>query len=212
MATLLIGATTVFAELQTDLDRIWRVDPPQRSGLWNFLHERLLSFGMVLTIGFLLIVSLVVSAVLAALSKYWEGLLANGMGLLMHAVDFLVSFGLLTLLFAMIYKILPRARIAWRDVWIGAAITSLLFGVGKLLIGLYIGTTGVASSYGAAGTVVVILLWVYYSAQIFLLGAEFTKIYAHRHGSRTARRPVRESAERGHGRAAASPGSGTRPP
>jgi membrane protein len=181
--TLLLGATTVFGELQNDLDRIWKAKPRDGSGIWNFLRTRLLSFGLILAIGFLLIVSLVVSAALAALGKYWSGLLGGGMEVLLHAIDFVLSFAVLTGLFAIIYKMLPRVPIAWRDVWTGAAFTSLLFGIGKLLIGLYIGKSGVASSYGAAGTVVLLLVWVYYSAQIFLLGAEFTKVYAQRRGS-----------------------------
>jgi membrane protein len=187
IVTLFLGASTVFAELQTDLDRIWKVRSSEHGGVRDFLVPRLLSFGMVLAIGFLLIVSLVLSATVAALGKLWADRLAGGVELLMHGADLLVSICAMTLLFAMIYKILPRTRIAWRDVWIGAAITSLLFSVGKVLVGLYIGKTGAASGYGAAGAVVLVLLWVYYSAQIFLLGAEFTKVYAHRHGSRTAR-------------------------
>jgi membrane protein len=206
VAVLLVGASSVFAELQSDLDRIWKVEPSKRTGIWNFLRTRLLSFGMVLAVGFLLVVSLVVSAILSALGKYWSGLFPKGMEIFMHAADFVVSFLVLTLLFAMIYKILPRARIAWHDVWIGAAVTSLLFGVGKLLIGLYIGKTGVASSYGAAGTVVLLLLWVYYSAQIFLLGAEFTKIYAHHHGSRDPDKARSEEARRDRVKAVPSPG------
>ena len=184
VVTLLLGASTVFSELQSDLDRIWKVRPSEHGGVREFLVPRLLSFGMVLAIGFLLIVSLVVSAALSALGKYWSERFGGGVELLMHGGDFLVSFGVLTLLFALIYKILPRTRIDWRDVWTGAAITSALFVVGKLAIGLYLGRTGAASGYGAAGAVVLVLLWVYYSAQIFLLGAEFTKVYAHRHGSR----------------------------
>jgi len=181
---LLVGASTVFSELQSDLDRIWKARPPEHGGVRELIVPRLLSFGMVLALGFLLIVSLVVSAGLSALGKYWAERFGGGLELLMHGGDVVVSFGVLTLLFAMIYKILPRTRIAWRDVWTGAAITSALFVVGKLAIGVYLGRTGAASGYGAAGAVVLVLLWVYYSAQIFLLGAEFTKVYAHRHGSR----------------------------
>jgi membrane protein len=186
IVTLLVGASTVFAELQSDLDRIWKVRPSDHGGWRELVVPRLLAFGMVLAIGFLLIVSLVLSATVAALGRFWADRIGGGVELLMHGVDLLVSIGAMTLLFAMIYKILPRARIAWGDVWIGAAITSILFSVGKVLVGLYIGKTGAASGYGAAGAVVLVLLWVYYSAQIFLLGAEFTKVYAHRHGSRTA--------------------------
>jgi membrane protein len=180
---LIIGATTVFTELETNLNRIWKVEPAKGTGLWHVLHTRLLSVGMVLAIGFLLIVSLVVSAAIAAWGKYWSGWF-GGLEALLHAANFVVSVAIITVLFAIIYKFIPSVAIRWRDVWIGALVTSLLFSLGKFLIGLYIGKSGVESSYGAAGALVVLLLWVYYSAQIFLLGAEFTKVYAESHGSR----------------------------
>lgn len=181
--TLLLGATTVFAELQSALDRIWRVPERQKaSGLWGLLRARVLSFGMILGIGFLLIVSLLASAGLAALSRAWSPLLGEGEALA-HVIDLVVSLAVITTVFAMIYKIMPRADIRWPDVWLGALVTALLFTIGKFAIGLYIGKSGVASGYGAAGSLVVLLLWVYYSAQIFLLGAEFTWLYAHRFGS-----------------------------
>ena len=180
---LLIGATTVFAELETNLNRIWKVEEDEGSGIWHFIRTRLLSFGMVLAIGFLLIVSLVVSAGIAAWGKYWSGWF-GGMEALLHVANFLVSVAIVTVLFAIIYKLMPRVTIHWRDVWIGALVTSILFSLGKFLIGLYIGKSGVESSYGAAGALVVLLVWVYYSAQTFLLGAEFTKVYAESHGSR----------------------------
>lgn len=181
--TLVIGATTVFAELQSDLDRIWRVPAPAKeNNILNLLRSRLLSFGLVLGLGFLLLVSLIVSAAIAALGKWWNGIF-NGWEVLLHALEFSVSLASSTLLFAMIYKIMPRARIAWRDVWIGAAVTALLFGSGKFLIGLYLGKAGVASGFGAAGSLVVLLVWVYFAAQIFLLGAEFTWVYSHEYGS-----------------------------
>jgi membrane protein len=182
---LLLGATSVFGELQNDLDRIWRAPAQLKSGLWSMLRTRLLSFGMILGIAFLLMVSLVLSAALSALSKWWGPAFA-GWQLLAHTLDALVSFGLMTIVFAMIYKVMPRVRIEWRDVWTGAAVTALLFAVGKTLIGLYLGRSSVASAFGAAGSLVVVMLWVYYSAQIFLLGAEFTRIYAHTRGSRQA--------------------------
>ncbi len=183
-ATLLVGATTVFAELQDALDRIWRApDRDKGGGIWGLLRARVLSFGMIMGIGFLLMVSLVLSAALAGLSKWW-GPMFGGWKVLASVFDFAISFGLVTLVFAMIYKIMPRVQVAWRDVWTGAAVTSLLFTIGKSLIGLYIGQSGVASGYGAAGSLVVLLVWVYYSAQIFLLGAEFTWVYAHSAGSR----------------------------
>ncbi len=182
VVVLVVGATTVFGELQNALDRIWRAPARQQSsGWWNLLRTRLLSFGMVLGIAFLLMVSLVLSAALAALGRLWA---FPGWEALSHALDIAVSFGITTALFAMIYKFIPRVHVAWHDVWIGAAFTAILFAVGKFLIGLYIGKSAVASTFGAAGSLVVLMLWVYYSAQIFLLGAEFTWVYAHEHGSR----------------------------
>jgi membrane protein len=184
--TLAIGATTVFAELQSDLDRIWRVPAPATvSSIWGLLRSRLLSFGLVLGLGFLLLVSLVVSAAIAAFGKWSYGFF-EGREAYLHALNFGISFAITTLLFALIYKLMPRASIAWRDVWVGAAVTSLLFEIGKLLIGLYLGTTSVASGFGAAGSLVILLVWVYFSAQIFLLGAEFTWVYSHEYGSKAA--------------------------
>ena len=184
VVVLLLGATAVLGELQSALNRIWRVEvPKEESGIWRLLRTRLLSFGLVLGIGFLLIVSLVVSAALAALGDWWGGWL-EGWDVLLEILNFAVSFGIFTLLFAMIYKIMPRAVISWRDVWIGSAVTALLFTTGKVLIGLYLGKSGLGSGYGAAGSLVMLLAWVYYSAQIFLLGAEYTWVYANRHGSR----------------------------
>ena len=184
VAILLLGATAIFAELQSALDRIWRVPAPQaESGIWYLLRTRLLSFGLVLGLGFMLTVSLVVSAALAALGKWWGGWF-EGWDVFLEILNFAVSFGIFTLLFAMIYKIMPRANIPWRDVWTGAAVTSLLFTIGKVLIGLYLGKSSLASGFGAAGSFVVLIAWVYYSAQIFLFGAEYTWVYANRHGSR----------------------------
>ncbi|HYG54605.1 MAG TPA: YihY/virulence factor BrkB family protein [Burkholderiales bacterium] len=175
VATLLLGAMTVFGELQNDLDRIWRAPPdPETKGWWKLVRARMLSFGMVLGMAFLLMVSLAVSAVVSALGTWWGS----------HFLDWGINFLLMTLMFAMIYKIIPRARIEWRDVWIGAAVTSALFAVGKVLIGLYLGRSSVASAFGAAGSLVAMMVWVYYSAQVFLLGAEFTRVYAHARGSR----------------------------
>lgn len=180
---LLVGATTVFAELQDSLDRIWDVPRRRDGGLWSLLRTRLLSFGMILGIGFLLMVSLVLSALLSALGKFWGPAFGHWI-LVARFLNIAISFGLVMTVFALIYKIMPRAKVAWTDVWIGAGFTALLFTVGKYLIGLYIGQSSVASVFGAAGSVVVMLLWVYYSAQIFLLGAEFTWAYAQRLGSR----------------------------
>ena len=187
--TLLLGATSVFAELQSSLDRIWRAPAlPQTSGLWTLLRQRLLSFGMIVSIGFLLLVSLVVSAALSALGT-WSGGFLPGWEVLLQVVNLVVSFGITTVLFAMVYRILPRVWVAWTDVWIGAAVTALLFNVGKLAIGLYLGKAGVTSGFGAAGSLVAILVWVYYSAQVFLLGAEFTWVFAHSRGSRAGETP-----------------------
>ena len=176
-ALLIAGASTVFGELQNALDRIWRAPARAKSkGWWTLLRTRVLSFGMILGIAFLLMVSLVVSAMISALGNWWG----------LHLFDIVVSFALMTVLFAMIYKIMPRVRIAWGDVWVGAAVTSALFAVGKWAIGLYIGRSSVGSAFGAAGSLVVVMVWVYYSAQIFLLGAEFTRLYAEERGSRAA--------------------------
>lgn len=180
---LLVGATTVFGELQNALDRIWRAPKQRPNGLWNFIRSRLLSFGMVMGIGFILMVSLVVSAGLAAVGRLWGTLFAEWQ-VLASILDFVLSFAFTTSVFALIYKTMPRVRVDWSDVWIGAAVTALLFTAGKFLIGLYIGKSGITSGFGAAGSLVVVLLWVYYSAQIFLLGAEFTWAYAQTFGSR----------------------------
>lgn len=180
---LLIGATTVFAELQSALDRIWHVPEREKpSGVWAVLRARLLSFGLILGLAFLLMVSLLVSAALAAFGSWFGGLMPGSEALL-HMLNVVISLGIVTVLFAMIFKLMPTARIAWRDVWIGAAVTAVLFELGKLAIGLYLGKSGVNESFAAAGSLVVLVAWVYYAAQIFLLGAEFTKVYANEHGS-----------------------------
>ena len=180
---LLIGATTVFGELQDALDRIWRA--PERAkggGLWTLLRTRFLSFGMILGIAFLLMISLVVSAGVSALGKWWQPVF-GGWEILAQIVTFVFGLVVTTVAFAMIYKLMPRVKVRWHDVWIGAVVTSLLFSLGRFLIGLYIGKSGVASGFGAAGSLVVVFVWVYYSAQIFLLGAEFTWVYANTFGS-----------------------------
>lgn len=178
LVALVVGATTVFAELQSALDRIWRVPPSARGrGIWHLVRSRVLAFGLVLGIGFLMMVSLVVSAGTSALGRWASGVLPQW-ELWLQLLNTGVSLGMATLLFAMIYKVMPRARVAWRDVWVGAAVTAVLFEIGKYLIGLYIGKTSVTSSLAAVGSVVVLLVWVYYAAQVFLLGAEFTWAYA----------------------------------
>ena len=180
---LVIGATTVFAELQSALDRIWHVPEREKpTGVWAILRARVLSFGLILGLAFLLMVSLSVSAAVAAFGTWTSGLMP-GWGLLLQAFNILLSIGISTVLFAMIYKFMPTAKIVWHDVWIGAVVTSVLFEVGKAGIALYIGKSGVNESFAAAGSLVVLLAWVYYAAQIFLLGAEFTKVYANEHGS-----------------------------
>ena len=183
-AFLFIGATSVFAELQDALDRIWRAPLRVNTfGLWRLVRARLLSFGMILGIGFLLMVSLAFSAGVAALSKWWDALF-YGWATVAFIINLTASLMLSTAVFAMIYKLMPRVQIDWRDVWIGAVVTALLSVTGKFLIGLYLGRSGISSRFGSAGSLVVDLLWVYYSAQVFLFGAEFTWAYSHKFGSR----------------------------
>ena len=180
---LLIGATSVFGELQDALDRIWRAPArTQVGGLWGLLRARLLSFGMILGLAFLLMVSLVLGAGMAALGRWW-GAWFTDFELVAQVINALLSFALTSAVFAYIYKFMPRVRVEWRDVILGAVVTALLFTLGKTLISLYIGKTGVASGYGPAGSLVVLLVWVYYSAQVFLMGAEFTWVYARTFGS-----------------------------
>ncbi len=184
LITLLIASTSAFAELKDSLDIIWDAEPYQRSGWLNLLRARFLSFGLILTLGFLLLVSLLVSAFLAALQKKW-GPWFSEMAWLSEGINSSIAFIVVTALFAFIYKWLPEPRIAWRDVAVGAVVTAALFTVGKFLIGFYLGNSAVASSFGAAGSLMVILLWVYYSSQIFFFGAEFTRVYADHCGSRS---------------------------
>lgn len=175
---VLLGATATFAELQTDLDRIWRVPAKEKpSGLWGWLRSRVLSFGLVLGFAFMLMISLVVSAALAAAGE-WLGGGNAAASVFANVLNFIASLALFTVLFAMIYKIMPTAKISWHDVWMGAAVTALLFNVGKSLIGLYLAKSSVASGFGAAGSFVLLVAWFYYSAQIFLFGAEYTWVYA----------------------------------
>ena len=179
---LLVGAASVFVELKASLDEIWGIEPPKGRAVVAFLRARLHSFGMVLVLAFLLLVSLVVSAALAVLERY-AGAIWGGSYELFALASSAIAFAAIASLFAVIYKVLPEAPLSWRDVWIGALFTAVLFTLGKSLIGLYLGRGAVASSFGAAGSVVALLLWVYYSAQIFFLGAEFTRQYALRLGS-----------------------------
>lgn len=177
VVTLLLGATAIFGQLQDALNNVWSVAPKPGAAITTLLRKRLHSFALVVGIGFLLLVSLVMSAALTGFSRYLERVLDLPVDFLQIA-NFVVSFAIITLLFAMTYRILPDVKIAWRDVWLGSLLTSLLFVVGKTLIGFYLGRTGVASAYGAAGSLVVILLWVYYSSLIFFFGAEFTRVHS----------------------------------
>lgn len=197
IGVLLVGATTVFGELQSALDRIWKVPEAKKpSGIIGLLRARLLSFGLILGLAFLLMVSLVVSAALAAFGS-WSGALLPGWEVLLHVLNTAVSLLFLTVLFAMIFKFMPSARVAWRDVGTGAFVTAILFEIGKVLIGLYIGKSQMSESFAAAGALVVLLAWVYYAAQIFLLGAEFTKSYADMHGSLSGpRKPPQDNPTR----------------
>lgn len=183
VVTLAFGASGLFSQLQDAMDTIWEVAPDPDLGLLDKIKTRLFSFTMVAVILFLLLISLVVSAGLSALNEALTGLMPET-GVLLLIVNFLISLVVIILLFALVYKYIPSVKIAWRDVWIGAIITGILFTIGKEAISLYIGQSSTASSYGAAGSLVILLLWVYYAAQIFFLGAEFTQVYANQHGSR----------------------------
>ncbi|HLX09702.1 MAG TPA: YihY/virulence factor BrkB family protein [Thermoanaerobaculia bacterium] len=175
---LIFGASGVFVQLQQSLNRIWGVVPKPGAVLTSLLRKRLLSFAVVIGIGFLLVVSLLLSAALAALGNLLEHRYHLPVTLL-HTANILASFVLITLLFGLIYRLLPDVQLAWRDVLLGAVVTSVLFGIGKTLIGFYLGRTGAASAYGAAGSLVMLLSWIYYSALVFLLGAELTRVYLH---------------------------------
>ncbi len=180
---LLFGASGVFGQLQTSLNAIWGVQPKPGRGVLGIIRDRILSFGFILVVGFLLLVSLLLTAAISFVGQGF-GEMVPGMEALVQLLNVILSLGVITLLFAMMFKFLPDAKIAWRDVWIGAFITALLFSVGKFALGLYLGRSGVASSYGAAGALIVLLLWVYYSSQILFFGAELTQVYANRFGSR----------------------------
>lgn len=183
IGTLFVGASGAFVELQQALNKIWKVQCPPGSVWLRVIRERFLSFGLVLGLGFLLIVSLLVSAAVAAVGNF-VGHLSPWPVFLLESVDFVVSSAVVALLLAMIFRYLPDAIIGWNDVWMGAAVASLLLAAGKALIGFYLARSTVASAYGAASSLIIILTWVYYSAQIVLFGAEVTQIYSHQHGSR----------------------------
>ncbi|MCV3214554.1 YihY/virulence factor BrkB family protein [Plectonema radiosum NIES-515] len=182
IVVLIFGATGLFTELQDALNTIWEVQPKPGRAVKNMVRNRFLSFAMVLGIGFLLLVSLVVSGVLAAFIAYFNNLIP-GIDFIWQIVNFLLGFAISTVLFGLIFKVLPDVKITWSDVWIGAAITSLLFSFGRFVLGQYLGNGSFGSTYGAAGSVVVVIAWVYYAAQILFFGAEFTQVYARRYGS-----------------------------
>jgi len=195
IVTLFIGANTALAELKAGLDQIWDVPSEKRTGFWYFIRTRVMSAGLILALGFLLLVSLVISAAMTGLERFWGG--EEVVSFVVGWLNVAVSFGLVVVLFGTIYKVLPSVRIAWRDVTIGAVVTALLFTVGKFAIGAYLGNSTLAGTYGAAGSVVLLLVWVYYSAQIFLLGAEFTRSYAYQLGSFCPARKARAAAATG---------------
>lgn len=181
--TLLFGASGVFGQLRDSLNTIWEIKPPKETGIWPFLRDRFFPFMLVLGTGFLLLASLVLSAVIAGLEQYASAWLPRAAAL-WEGLHVAVSFVIVSLLFAMIYKFLPATHVAWRDVWLGAAITAVLFMVGKVALGLYLGKASVGSAYGAAGSLVVLVVWIYYAAQILFFGAELTQVCARRYGSR----------------------------
>jgi len=190
IVTLLIGATGVFGQLQDALNTIWEVEPKKEGGIMAMLKKRFLSFSMVLGTAFLLLVSLIITTILSILNNYFSNFL-GGAGIIAQVINLAVSIGVITLIFAMIFKVLPDAEVSWRDVWIGALVTAILFSIGRTILGQYLGSTTATSAYGAAGSLVILLLWVYYSAQILFMGAEFTQVYA-KH-TRSAIRPSEDA-------------------
>ncbi len=186
--TLLVGASGAIGQLQDALNTIWEVQPKPGQGIMGFVRTRILTFSMVLVIAFMLLVSLVISAGISGAGQYLESAIAIP-AIALQGANLLVSFLVISVLFSLIYKFLPDVQIRWKDVWIGGCVTSLLFSVGKFLIGLYLGRGSVTSAFGAAGSLVVVLIWIYYSSQILFFGAEFTQVYAHRSGSRVKPTP-----------------------
>jgi len=187
VVVLLFGASGIFGELQSTLDAIWDVEPKPGRGIWGTVKDRFISFTMVLGVAFMLLVSLVISAALSAAGHFFQSALPGGEAA-WQILNFCVSLGVITVLFALIFKVVPDVDIRWADVWIGAAVTALLFSIGKFALGLYLGKSSITSSYGAAGSLVALAIWVYYAAQILFLGAEFTRVQARRHGT-----PIRPS-------------------
>jgi membrane protein len=182
VATLIFGATGVFYQLQKILNNIWEVKPKPKQKILKLIKDRIFSFGLILVVGFLLLVSLVVSAALSALSDWVSGSFSDSLSIVFKILDILVSLGVITLLFAAIYKFLPDAKVKWRNVWVGSLLTAVLFVVAKFALGFYFGKSNPGSAYGAAGSIILIMLWVSYAGLILLYGAEFTKIYADAHG------------------------------
>jgi membrane protein len=187
---LMLGASGVFGQLQMALNTIWKAEPKPGRGFRRYLIARFLSFAMVLVIGFLLLVSLLLSSFLVAAGSSFNRLMP-GLPVLGQGLELLISLGVITLLFASIYKYLPDVRVPWRDLWVGAVATSVLFNLGKTAIGLYIGNSSFSSTYGASGSLVVLLIWIFYSAQILLIGAEFTKVYSR--NQRKTRKPTQQA-------------------
>jgi membrane protein len=195
VATLLFGATGVFYQLQQILNKMWEVKPKPKQKLLKLIKDRIFSFGLILVVGFLLLVSLVLSAALAAVSDWVQSHVSEGLVVIFKMLDIVASVGVITLLFAGIFKFLPDAKIQWRDVWHGAILTSILFVVAKFLLGLYFGNSDPGSAYGAAGSIILIMLWVSYAGLVLLFGAEFTQVYANRHGRKIEPTDVAESTE-----------------
>jgi membrane protein len=182
VVTLIFGATGVFYQVQQILNEIWEVKPKPKQKIMRLIKDRLFSFGLILIVGFLLLISLVLSAALSAVSDWVSAYISDALTVLFHALDMIISTAVITVLFAAIYKFLPDAKVKWRDVWIGALLTAVLFVIAKFALGLYFGKSNPASTYGAAGSVILIMLWVSYAGIILLFGAEFTKVYADAHG------------------------------
>jgi membrane protein len=213
IVTLLVGASGVFGELQAAMNAVWNVKPKPGQGIWGTIRTRFLSFGMVLVVGFLLLVSLVITTALSAFGDYISGMVP-GLPTLMHVANFVFSFLVVAILFALIFKFLPDAKIAWRDVWFGALVTAALFTLGKYLIGLYLGKAAPGSAFGAAGSVVAFLIWVYYSGLIVFFGAELTEVTAKHAGRKIVptenAEPAQPAAKETRSRKTVHPASGPR--
>jgi membrane protein len=181
--TLIIGATTVFAEIQDSINTIWGLKPKPKQGMWLLIKTRLLSFGIVVSLGFLLLVSLSITALVEAFGNRLKAQFPDASVIVLYVINLLLTFGVVTLLFAVIFKVLPDAKIKWRDVWPGAIATAILFMIGKFLISFYIGASNIGSTYGTAGSLVILIVWIYYSSIILYFGAEFTKAYAVQFGT-----------------------------